>query len=119
VIQQAMVNNNRMDLTCGEYEKGLPEWFLGWKTAVIYTGGAMDRWFGRARKAFAGFIWPDYPKVEDRYRQLTEAHQGLRFHRARLEAKLRELECNEPVSPAAREAFRGRLAEIKGILDEL
>ncbi len=33
----------------------------------------MEGWFGRARKAFAGFIWPDYPKVEERYHQLTEA----------------------------------------------
>ena len=79
----------------------------------------MSGWLGRVRKALAGVIWPDYPKVEDRYRQLTEAHQGLRFHRARLEAKLRELESSEPIPPASREAFRGRLAEIKGILDEL
>lgn len=79
----------------------------------------MNGWLGRVRKALAGVIWPDYPKVEDRYRQLAEAHQGLRFHRARLEAKLQELQGDELISPAAREAFRGRLAEIKGILDDL
>jgi len=79
----------------------------------------MGRWFGGIRKTLAGLLWPDYPKVEERYRQLTEAHRGLRFHKARLETKLDELESGESISPAAREAFRGRLAEIKSILEEL
>ena len=79
----------------------------------------MNGWLGRARKALAGLIWPDYPKVEDRYRQLAEAHNGLRFHRARLEAKIQELKADEPISPAAREAFLVRPAEIKGSLDDL
>lgn len=79
----------------------------------------METWFRRIRKTFAGLVWPDYPRLEERYRQLTEAHHGLKFHKARLEAKLAELESGEPISPAAREAFRGRLVEIKSILDEL
>lgn len=79
----------------------------------------MEGWLKRIRKALAGFAWPDYPRVEEKYRQLTEAHRGLRFHKARLEAKLAELESGEPIPTAAREAFRERLAEIKCILDEL
>jgi hypothetical protein len=82
------------------------------------TGGTMRKGLRRVRQTLAGLLWPDYPKLEAKYLQLQEVHQRILFCRARLEAKLQEIESSEVQSQTSRDLFRSKLVEVKQILDD-